>query len=158
MSRVGIGYDIHRFGAGRDLWLGGVLFPDEPGLEGHSDADVVLHAIADALLGAAALGDIGDHFPPSDPAWKDVASRDLLRRVLGRLPSRFAVENVDVTVVGERPKIAPHRSDMCRAIAEVLDLAIDQVSVKATTNERLGALGREEGIAALAVVMLKEIV
>lgn len=156
MIRVGLGYDIHRFQEGRALRLAGVDFPGEVGLEGHSDADVALHAVADAMLGAAALGDVGDHFPPDDPRWKDADSRALLRAVADLLVGRYQVANVDLTIVGERPRIAPKRAEMRAAIAGLLELELEQVSVKATTNERLGALGRGEGLAALAVVLLEE--
>jgi 2-C-methyl-D-erythritol 2,4-cyclodiphosphate synthase len=156
VTRVGLGYDIHRFQDGRRLRLAGVDFPGEVGLEGHSDADVALHAVADALLGAAALGDIGDHFPPGDPRWKDVDSRELLRAVTRLLAGRYRIVNVDLTIVGERPRIAPKRPAMRAALANVLALEPEQVSIKATTNERLGALGRGEGLAALAVVLVEE--
>lgn len=155
MTRVGLGYDIHRFQEGRALRLAGVDFPGEIGLEGHSDADVALHAVADALLGAAALGDIGDHFPPGDPRWQDADSRELLRAVADLLVGRYRIANIDLTIVGERPRIAPKRSEMRAAIAGLLLLDPAQVSVKATTNERLGALGRGEGLAALAVILLE---
>lgn len=154
--RTGIGYDAHRFAGGRALVLGGVRIEHEVGLLGHSDADVLLHAIADALLGAAALGDIGYHFPPSDPAFKDADSRDLLARS-GRLVGEagFAIENIDATVIAERPKIAPHVPAMRAAIAIALGIEVNAVSVKATTNERMGFIGREEGIAALAIATIR---
>ncbi len=153
--RVGLGYDIHRIAAGRPLVLGGVRFTSEWGLDGHSDADVVLHAIGDALLGAGGLGDLGTHFPPGDPAWKDVSSLDLLRRIAALLAQRSArVENVDAMVVAEAPKLAPHRDAMVANIAGALGIAPDRVSVKATTNEQLGALGRRVGLAAMAVVLV----
>lgn len=153
--RIGFGYDIHPFSdvPDRRLVLGGVAFSDERGLAGHSDADVLLHAICDALLGAQALGDIGDHFPPDDPAWHNADSRDLLRRVRRMLPAELEVVNVDATIVAERPRIAPHRTAMQHSIAELLEISVDRVNVKATTNEQLGALGRAEGIAAMAVVL-----
>lgn len=138
------------------LRLAGVDFPGEQGLDGHSDADVALHAVADALLGAAALGDIGDHFPPGDPRWRDADSRDLLRAVVALLGERLRIGNVDLTIVGERPRIAPKRAEMRATLAAVLGTELERVSIKATTNERLGALGRGEGIAALAVVLLEE--
>ena len=156
MTRVGIGYDIHRFTERRPLRLGGVAFLEGPGLEGHSDADVVLHALSDAILGAAALGDLGDHFPPGDPRWRDADSADLLRSVLVLIGSHYAVGNIDITVVGEQPKIAPRRAEMRARLAELLGVPLERVSVKATTNEGLGALGRREGLAALAVVLLEE--
>jgi 2-C-methyl-D-erythritol 2,4-cyclodiphosphate synthase len=146
MSRVGIGYDSHRLVAGRPLIIGGVEIEFERGLSGHSDADVLAHAIADAVLGAAGAGDIGTHFPPSDDRWKDADSIALLRTIVASLDGR--VVNVDATVICERPAIGPHRA----AIEERLGSALGApVSVKATTNEGLGAIGREEGIAAIAV-------
>jgi len=157
MTRVGIGYDIHSFQPGRRLRLCGVDFLGEDGLAGHSDADVALHAVADAVLGAAALGDIGDHFPPGDPRWRDADSRELLRAVIALLDGRFRPGNVDLTIVGERPRISPKRAEMRAALGALLGLPLERVSVKATTNEGLGALGRGEGIAALAVVLLEEV-
>lgn len=154
--QVGIGYDIHRKAAGRPLVLGGVTIPGDWGLDGHSDADVLLHAIADALLGAVALGDIGRHFPPGDPRWKDVSSLELLRLTRALLAGRGAnVVNVDATVIAEAPRLAPLRDEMCRNIAQALRIGASQVSVKATTNEALGALGRGEGLAALAIAMVE---
>ena len=154
--QVGIGYDIHRKAEGRPLVLGGVTFPGDWGLEGHSDADVLLHAIGDALLGAAALGDLGKHFPPGDPRWKDVSSLELLKLIRALLAGRGAtVVNVDVTVVAEAPQLAPRREAMCLNIAQALRIGGGQVSVKATTNETLGALGRGEGVAALAIAMVE---
>ena len=146
MSRVGIGYDSHRLVAGRPLIIGGVEIEFERGLSGHSDADVLAHAVTDAVLGAAGAGDIGTHFPPSDDRWKDADSIGLLRTIVASLDGR--VVNVDATVICERPAIGPHRA----AIEERLGSALGApVSVKATTNEGLGAIGREEGIAAIAV-------
>lgn len=153
--RVGIGYDVHPFDPARVLVLGGIKIEGTWGLRGHSDADVVLHALADALLGAAALGDIGDHFPDQDPQWKDVPSAVILAEVRAKVRARGWVPgNVDVTVVAERPRIAPYREAMRRRMAEILGLDVGAVSLKATTNEGLGALGRGEGIAALAVASL----
>jgi len=147
MSRVGIGYDSHRLVAGRPLIIGGVEIEFERGLSGHSDADVLAHAIADAVLGAAGAGDIGTHFPPSDDRWKDADSIGLLRTIVASLDGR--VVNVDATVICERPAIGPHRA----AIEERLGSALGApVSVKATTNEKLGFIGRREGIAAIATV------
>ena len=152
--RVGLGYDIHRVAAGRPLVLGGVRLESEWGLDGHSDADVLLHAIGDALLGAAGLGDLGTHFPPGDPRWKDASSLELLRRIAALLAAAgVAVENVDAMVVAEAPKLAPHRDAMRANIAGALGIPVADVSVKATTNEQLGALGRREGVAAMAVVL-----
>ena len=153
--RTGIGYDIHRLVAGRPLMLGGVRFDSPVGLDGHSDADVVLHAVADAILGAAALGDIGHHFPPDDPRWAGADSRDLLGAANGFLSDAgWAVGNIDVTVVAEAPKVNPRAAEMRQHIADALDITVGQVSLKATTNEMLGALGRREGIAALATAMI----
>lgn len=153
--RVGLGYDIHAFSddPDRTLVLGGLVFEGEIGLAGHSDADVVLHALCDALLGAHALGDIGDHFPPGDPAWLDADSGELLRAVKAMMPRGVEIANVDVTIVAERPRISGRREEMRASIARLLEIQVDRVSVKATTNERLGALGRAEGIMAQAVVL-----
>lgn len=153
--RVGIGYDVHRLVEGRKLILGGVDIAHEVGLLGHSDADVLLHAISDALLGAAALGDIGKHFPDSDPAYKGISSVVLLSHV-GRLLHKhgYAVGNVDATIVAQAPKLAPYIDAMRANIAEALDVAVDQISVKATTTEGLGFAGTKEGIASYAVALL----
>jgi len=154
--RVGLGYDVHRVKAGRPLVLGGVKFESDWGLEGHSDADVLIHAVGDALLGAAGLGDLGEHFPAGDPKWKNASSIDLLQRIVKLLGERGArVENVDVMLVAEAPKLAPHRAAMCANIANAIGIAPDRVSVKATTNETLGAIGRREGLAALAVALVE---
>ncbi len=154
--RAGIGYDIHRFEAGRRLILGGIELPGETGLGGHSDADVLLHAIIDALLGAAGLGDIGHHFPPDDPAWQDASSLDLLRRTLALVQEAgFEVQSVDSTVIAERPRLAQHLPAMRARIAEALGTETRAVNVKATTNQGLGALGRGEGIAAMAVAVVR---
>ena len=153
--RVGLGYDIHRVAAGRPLVLGGVRFESDWGLEGHSDADVLLHAIGDALLGAAGLGDLGTHFPPGEPQWKDASSLELLRRIAALLAQAGArIENVDAMVVAEAPKLSPHRDAMRANIAGALGIGVENVSVKATTNEQLGALGRREGLAAMAVTLV----
>jgi 2-C-methyl-D-erythritol 2,4-cyclodiphosphate synthase/2-C-methyl-D-erythritol 4-phosphate cytidylyltransferase len=154
-TRVGIGYDAHRFAPGRKLVLGGVEIAHAQGLAGHSDADVLLHAIADALLGAAALGDIGQHFPPSDERFRDADSQDLLREVARLVRAAgWAPGNVDATLIAEEPRIAPHVPEMRERIATCLGIAPDAVGVKATTNEGLGAIGRGEGIAALATATL----
>src|SRR5438876_5662069 len=154
--RVGIGYDIHRRGQGRLLVLGGVRFRTDWGLEGHSDADVLSHAIGDALLGAAALGDLGKHFPPGDPRWKDASSLELLRLIRSLLLGVDAtVVNIDATLIAEEPKLAPVRDAIRVNIARALQIGDGQVSVKATTNETIGAVGRREGIAALAVAMVE---
>ena len=153
--RVGIGYDIHRFQEGRRLLLGGVEIAGEKGLGGHSDADVLLHAITDALLGAAGLSDIGHYFPPDDPTFAGIDSRELLARTVEMIgPLGYAVGNVDATVIAERPRLAPHIKAMRQRIAEALEIDESRVSVKATTNEGLGDIGRGEGIAALAVALL----
>jgi 2-C-methyl-D-erythritol 2,4-cyclodiphosphate synthase len=154
--RTGIGYDVHRIAHGRRLVLGGEVFEGEWGLEGHSDADVLLHAIGDALLGAAALGDLGTWFPPNDARWKEASSLDLLARIGALLSERQArVVNVDASVVAEAPRLAPRRDAMRANIARALGVDVAFVSVKATTNERLGALGRSEGIAALAIAAVE---
>ncbi|WP_245690523.1 2-C-methyl-D-erythritol 2,4-cyclodiphosphate synthase [Sporolituus thermophilus] len=150
--RVGIGYDVHRLVAGRNLILGGVEIPYEYGLEGHSDADVLLHAIKDALLGAAALGDIGRHFPDTDPRYKGASSLKLLARVKEILAEKgYEAGNVDATVIAQKPKLAPYIAQMNANIAAVLGIDVDRVNVKATTTEGLGFTGRGEGIAAQAV-------
>jgi 2-C-methyl-D-erythritol 2,4-cyclodiphosphate synthase len=154
VTRVGLGYDVHRFAPGRALILGGVEIPWAQGLDGHSDADVVIHAIMDALLGAAGLGDIGVHFPPSDDAWRDARSLDLLAIVRNLLPRDWVIENIDATILAEQPKIGPYRAAMSQAIAGALCIGSERVNVKATTNERLGFIGRGEGIAALASAAL----
>ena len=153
--RIGIGYDVHQLVSDRPLWLGGVLIPHSLGLLGHSDADVLLHAICDALLGAAALGDIGKHFPDKDPQYKNIDSKILLLHC-GELLRRegYRIENIDSIVVAQQPKIAPHIPAMRQTIADTLGIEVSQVSVKATTTELLGFEGREEGISAHAVVLL----
>ena len=154
--RFGFGYDIHRFAPDRQFILGGVHLPSELGLEGHSDADVLLHAICDALLGAAALGDIGNHYPNTDPRFKDISSLKLLSMVKDLLfASRYQVVNIDSTVILEAPKITSFIPAMRKNISEILTLSITQISVKATTNEGLGSLGRGEGCAAFAVASLR---
>ena len=153
--RTGIGYDIHPFERGRPLALGGVRIDHEAGLGGHSDADVLTHALIDALLGAAALGDIGRHFPPGDTQYRDANSLDLLRQAVMLVRGAgYRVVNIDVTVVAETPKLSPHIEAMRSALAEALGIEVSAVSVKATTADRLGALGRGEGIAALAIALL----
>lgn len=149
---VGIGYDVHRLVAGRRLVLGGVELESDRGLLGHSDADVATHAAMDALLGAAGLGDIGQHFPPSDARFENACSIDLLRQVRLLLErAGWAVGNVDLTIVAERPKIGPHASEMRQRLADAIQIDPARVSIKATTNEGLGFIGQGEGIAALAV-------
>jgi len=156
MTRVGIGYDVHRFEDGRPLVLGGVRIPSERGLAGHSDADVLIHAIIDALLGAAALGDIGTHFPDSDERWRGADSRDLLAQaVLLVAGAGFRIVNVDTSVALELPRIAPHVSGMRTELAVLLEIDVSCVSVKATTGEGMGFVGRGEGAAAWAVCALE---
>ena len=153
--RIGMGYDVHRLVEGRPLVMGGVTIPYELGLLGHSDADVLLHAIADALLGAAALGDIGKHFPDTDPAYKGISSMILLEKV-GKLleENMFFIENIDATIIAQAPKMRPHIDQMRENIARALGISTDQVNVKATTEEGLGFTGEGEGISAQAVCML----
>ena len=154
--RTGMGFDVHAFSGEGPLMLGGVEVPHSRGLAGHSDADVVLHAITDALLGAAGLGDIGEHFPPSDPRWKGAASSIFLKHAVELLRSNGAqIDHIDCTVIAEAPKIGPHRAAMRVRIAEIAGLGVDQVSVKATTTEGLGFTGRREGIAAQAVASIR---
>lgn len=156
--RVGIGSDVHRFVGDRPLVLGGVRIQDAPGLAGHSDADVLCHAVADAVLGAAGLGDIGAHFPDSDPAWKDASSLDLLARVAEMIGARsLRVVNVDATVLLEAPRLAGHRDDMRANLATALAIDVDVVSVKASTTEGLGLIGSGEGAACMAVALLAPI-
>ncbi len=153
--RTGIGYDVHRFAEGRKLVLGGVTIPHARGLAGHSDADVLLHAITDAILGAAALGDIGQHFPPGDDRWRDADSRELLRLSVDLLSEAgWALVNLDASVIAEAPKVNPHAAGMRLEIREATGLPIEAISVKATTNEGMGFVGREEGIAAIAVATI----
>ncbi len=151
--RTGSGFDVHRLAEGEELWLGGLKIPHDKGLAGHSDADVLLHALTDALLGAIAAGDIGDHFPPSDEKWRGVASEVFASHAISLIREKGgSVHNVDMTVMCEEPKIKPHRDAMRSNIAEILDIDVDRISLKATTTERLGFTGRGEGIAAQAIV------
>ena len=152
MVHTGIGYDVHRLVEGRPLWLGGVEIEHTKGLDGHSDADVLLHAICDAVLGAIGEGDIGSYFPPSDPQWKNTPSRIFLEKaseLVGNVGG--AIVNIDATLIAEAPKILPHVPAMKIAVAQALYISPDQIGIKATTNELLGFLGREEGMAAMAV-------
>lgn len=153
--RVGFGYDVHRLESGRDFWLGGVKIQSDKGAVGHSDADVLIHAICDALLGAANLGDIGFHFPDTHPEWKNKESTFFLN-VVGKMlqTKQWKISNIDTTVCLEKPKIRPHVEDMKKRIADCLEITTDLVSVKATTNETMGFVGREEGVAAYAVVLI----
>lgn len=154
--RIGFGYDVHRLVEGRPLILGGVELPFEKGLLGHSDADALLHAITDALLGAAAMGDIGAHFPDTDPEWKGADSMKLLATVGNMIQEAgYTIQNLDATVVMERPKLRPVIDTMRQNIADALQISISQVSVKATTNEKMSFVGREEGVACYAVCLLE---
>ena len=156
--RVGTGFDVHAFEAGDHLMIGGQRIPFERGFRAHSDGDVLLHAVCDALLGAAALGDIGRHFPDTDPAWKNADSRALLRAVVAMLEQRgLRCTSLDATLIAERPKLAAHAPAIVALLAEELCMATDRVNIKATTSERLGFCGREEGIAALATVLLSPV-
>jgi 2-C-methyl-D-erythritol 2,4-cyclodiphosphate synthase len=153
--KIGSGVDVHAFGPGEAVMLGGIRIPHSRGVVAHSDGDVVLHALCDALLGAAGLGDIGQHFRNDDPQWKGADSSQFVRTVLGMIRrQRLKVGNVDITVLGEQPKVSPHRDAMRHRIAELLGVSEASVNVKATTTEKLGFLGRSEGIAAQAVVLL----
>ena len=157
MARVGIGYDVHPLVAGRKLFLGGVEIPYEKGLEGHSDADVLIHAIADAVLGAIGEADIGHHFPNTDERWRGVSSLVFLAEIAKIVKAKgFVLENVDSSLIAEEPKIGPHLQLMKQRIGDALGLSLDRVGVKATTNERLGFAGRKEGIAAMAVASVSE--
>jgi 2-C-methyl-D-erythritol 2,4-cyclodiphosphate synthase len=158
MSLVGVGYDSHRLLSGRRLVIGGVEIPSERGLDGHSDADVLTHAVIDALLGAAALGDIGEHFPPSDERWHGADSIGLLETVVAMISDRgLEIVNVDSTVVMEQPRLAPYRTAIRERLARALGLAVERVGVKASTGEQIGFVGRGEGVAALAVASLENV-
>ena len=153
--RIGQGFDVHSFGEGDHVMLGGVRVPHDRGVVAHSDGDVVIHALCDAMLGALALGDIGQHFPPSDARWKDADSRAFLRHCLALASERgWRMGNADITVICERPKVGPHAQAMRELLAQDLAVSVDEVSVKATTSEKLGFTGRSEGIAAMAVCLL----
>ncbi len=155
MIRIGQGFDVHQLVEGRDCIIGGVTLPDEKGLLGHSDADVLLHAITDAVLGALAMGDIGKHFPDTDPEFKDADSLKLLNHVWALIRERgYRLGNIDATIIAQKPKMAPYIPQMVEVIAKALEAELDQVNVKATTTEQLGFAGRGEGIAAQAVVCL----
>ncbi|MEO1406012.1 MAG: 2-C-methyl-D-erythritol 2,4-cyclodiphosphate synthase, partial [Pseudomonadota bacterium] len=158
IPRIGTGYDVHKFGPGDHVVLCGVKVPHDNGLVGHSDADIGWHALTDAVLGAVALGDIGDHFPPSDPKWKDAESGQFLLHAQSLAKDAgYVISNVDITLICEAPKIKPHREAMRKRTAELLKLPIEDVSVKATTSEGLGFTGRQEGIAGQAVAVLTPI-
>ncbi|HNQ50547.1 MAG TPA: 2-C-methyl-D-erythritol 2,4-cyclodiphosphate synthase [Candidatus Omnitrophota bacterium] len=155
MNKVGIGYDIHRFKKGRKLILGGKIVPFSRGLDGHSDADCLLHAVCDALLGAAGMGDIGEHFPDTDPAYKGISSMELLRAVRARLRKKgFRIGNIDSVIICQEPRLGGHKKDMARNIAAALGIPVSCVGVKATTPERLGPLGRSQGIACWATALI----
>ncbi len=156
--RIGFGFDVHQLQEGREFWLGGVLIPAQKGILGHSDADVLLHAICDAILGALALGDIGKHFPDTDKTFKGIDSKILLQKVMELITSKgYKISNMDTTVVCQKPKIMPYADSMCNCIAEICNITVDDVSIKATTNETMGFIGREEGIVAYAVVLLTKV-
>lgn len=156
--RVGYGYDVHRLAEDRDLWLGGIKIEHERGLLGHSDADVLIHAICDALLGAANLRDIGFHFPDTAKEYKNVDSKLLLKKTLEVLTEKgYRVGNIDATICAERPKINPHIPAMQKTMADILEIDIDDISIKATTSEKMGFVGREEGFAAYAVALIEKI-
>lgn len=153
--RVGIGYDIHRLVSGRDLVLGGIAIPFEKGLLGHSDADVLVHALCDAVLGAAGLGDIGLHFPDSDPDYQDVYSISLLKKTIEMIEKKsFSVLNMDATIFAEAPKLSSFKNEMCEKISETLGIEPGQVNIKATTTEGLGVIGKGEGIGAMCIVLI----
>jgi len=153
--RVGFGYDVHQLVEGRDLWLGGILIPHSKGSLGHSDADVLIHVICDALLGAANLRDIGFHFPDTDPKYKGADSKVLLQEVINLLRNnKYEVGNIDTTLVLQQPKINPHVNKMRNTMAQVMEINEDAISIKATTNEKMGFVGREEGVAAYAVALI----
>jgi 2-C-methyl-D-erythritol 2,4-cyclodiphosphate synthase len=156
--RIGMGYDMHRLVSGRRLILGGVEIPYEKGLLGHSDADVLTHAVCDALLGAAGLGDIGQHFPDTDSAWSGIESLKLLDRVRAKIADNWIIANIDATVMAQAPKIGPYREAMRSRLAGVLGMDATQINIKATTTEGLGAVGRGEGIAAQCIVLLRSAV
>ena len=153
--RIGFGFDVHQLQEGRDFWLGGIKIPAEKGILGHSDADVLLHAICDAILGSLALGDIGKHFPDTDSSFKGIDSKLLLIKVMELITNKgYKIGNIDTTVVCQKPKIMPYADDMRNCIAKICNIGMDDISIKATTNETMGFIGREEGIVAYSVVLL----
>jgi 2-C-methyl-D-erythritol 2,4-cyclodiphosphate synthase len=155
--RVGFGFDVHQLIGERDFWLGGILIPHTKGALGHSDADVMLHSICDALLGAAALGDIGKHFPDTSNEFKNIDSKILLKKVCELIAENgYSISNIDTTLCLEKPKIAPHIPQMRKVISEVMNLEEGRISIKATTNEKMGFIGREEGIVSYAVALIKK--
>ena len=155
--RIGLGFDVHKLVEGRDLWMGGVKIPHTLGLLGHSDADVLIHAICDAILGAANMRDIGFHFPDTAGEYKDIDSKILLRKTVELVREKgYEIGNIDATICAERPKMNPHIPDMQRVLSEVMGIDIDDISIKATTTEKLGFTGREEGISAYAVALIEK--
>jgi 2-C-methyl-D-erythritol 2,4-cyclodiphosphate synthase len=155
--RIGFGIDFHQMVEGRDLWVGGIKIPHHKGSLGHSDADVLLHAICDAMLGALALGDIGVHFPPNDPAFKDIDSKILLKHCYELIKAKgYKIVNIDSSICLEAPKIKPYTAEMQKAISEIVELTVNDVSIKATTTEKMGFVGREEGLVAYATVLLEQ--
>lgn len=155
--RVGMGFDVHQLEDGKDFWLGGIQLPASKGAVGHSDADVLIHALCDALLGAASLGDIGQHFQNTDPRWKGMSSKFFLEEVVKMLKERnWSIENVDCTLSLEKPKLSPHIPAMKEILSGIMNIDKDAVSIKATTNERLGYVGREEGVNAYAVALIRQ--
>jgi len=155
MMRIGFGFDVHQLQEGRDFWLGGIHIPAQKGILGHSDADVLLHAICDAILGSLALGDIGKHFPDTDQNFKGIDSKILLQKVMELIAEKgYKIGNIDTTVVCQQPKIMPYALQMQTCIANICNIEITDISIKATTNETMGFIGREEGIVAYAVVLL----
>jgi 2-C-methyl-D-erythritol 2,4-cyclodiphosphate synthase len=153
--RIGFGFDVHQLVEGRDFWLGGIKIPADKGILGHSDADVLLHAICDAILGSLALGDIGKHFPDTDTTFKGIDSKILLSKVIELISNKgYKIGNIDTTVVCQQPKIMPYAYEMRNCIAQICNITVDDISIKATTNETMGFIGREEGIVAYAVVLL----
>lgn len=155
--RVGFGYDVHRLADNRDLWLGGIKIEHSQGLLGHSDADVLIHAICDAILGAANLRDIGFHFPDTAGEYKDIDSKILLKKTLEVITEKgYSIGNIDATICAERPKINPHIPQMQKVMAEILEISVDEISIKATTSEKMGFVGREEGFAAYAVALIEK--
>lgn len=157
MIRIGHGYDVHRFAIERDLYIGGIKIDYELGLDGHSDADVLIHAVCDALLGAAALGDIGKHFPDTDERYKGIDSKLLLKEVINLINSKgYEVENIDATVIAQEPKLAKYIDSMRECLAQIMQINLDSVNIKATTEEKLGFTGRKEGIAAHCVCLINK--
>lgn len=153
--RIGFGFDVHQLQEGRDFWLGGIKIPAKKGILGHSDADVLLHAICDAILGSLALGDIGKHFPDTDHSFKGIDSKLLLAKVIELITAKgYKIGNIDTTVVCQQPKIMPYADEMRACIAQICNISLDDISIKATTNETMGFIGREEGIVAYAVALL----